>query len=60
MSEWTSKEQGANPDQVPPPMRFTNDGRLLVLDNRGFWIAVNINKSVPSWRMEPEPGAPNV
>ena len=26
------------------------DGRWLVLDDRGFWIAVTINKSVPSWQ----------
>ena len=33
-------------------VRRTADGRILVLDDRGFWIAVNINKSVPSWKFQ--------
>jgi hypothetical protein len=53
MTEWTSRTPPSS-GMLP---RWADDGRLLVLDNRGFWIAVNINKSVPSWH---QPGASNV
>ena len=39
-----------NPTEATTRWRFTDDGRMLVLDERGFWITVNINKSVPSWQ----------
>jgi hypothetical protein len=49
MTEWTSLTQPPRTDSTAP-VRGTVDSRFLVLDNRGFWIAVNINKSVPSWK----------
>lgn len=42
---WKSKTD----PKKSPMVKVTHDGRLLVLDDRGFWIAANINKSVPSW-----------
>jgi hypothetical protein len=55
MTEWTSTIDPTQRSTVTgllqiSPIRWADDGRVLVLDNRGFWIAVNINKSVPSWK----------
>jgi len=34
---------------MKPEIKVTDDGRILVKDEREFWISVEINKSVPSW-----------
>jgi hypothetical protein len=36
-----------------PDTRMTHDGRLLVLNDRGFWItAPTVDASVPSWQAD--------
>ena len=37
---------------MKPEIKVLDDGRILVKDKRGYWISMNINKSIPSWKKD--------